>query len=113
METLLHTGSAPVFDREHLAQYTSGDAALEAELFDLLKEQTERCLNAMQAATDGNAWRAAAHTLKGASRGVGAFDLAEACQRAEEATEASWPAAVADVRAASARAFAEIERVLG
>lgn len=113
MDTLIHEGPAPVFDREHLAQYTSGDAALEAELFGLLKEQAERCLNAMQAATDGNAWRAAAHTLKGASRGVGAFDLAEACQRAEEATEASWPAAVADVRAASARAFAEIERLLG
>jgi HPt (histidine-containing phosphotransfer) domain-containing protein len=113
METLLHTGPTPVFDREHLAQYTSGDAALEAELFGLLKEQAERCLNAMQAATDGNAWRAAAHTLKGASRGVGAFELAEACQRAEDATEASWPAAIADVRAASARAFAAIERVLG
>ena len=113
METLLHTGSAPVFDREHLAQYTSGDAALEAELFGLLKEQAERCLNAMQAATELNAWRAAAHTLKGASRGVGAFDLAAACERAEEATEASWPAAIADVRAASNRAFAEMERVLG
>ena len=49
METLLHDGPAPVFDREHLAQYTSGDAALEAELFGLLKEQAERCLDAMQA----------------------------------------------------------------
>lgn len=113
METLLHTGSAPVFDREHLARYTSGDAALEAELFGLLKEQAERCLNAMQTAADGNAWRAAAHTLKGASRGVGAFELAEACQRAEDATQASWPMAVADVRSTANRAFAEMERVLG
>lgn len=113
MDTLIHEGPAPVFDREHLTQYTSGDASLEAELFGLLKEQAERCLGAMQAATDGNAWRAAAHTLKGASRGVGAFDLAEACQRAEEATEASWPAAIANVRAAANRAFAEMERVLG
>lgn len=113
METLLHDGPAPVFDREHLAQYTSGDAALEAELFGLLKEQAERCLDAMQATTDGNAWRAAAHTLKGASRGVGAFELAEACQRAEDATQASWPMAVADLRAAAGRAFAEMDRVLG
>lgn len=113
METTLDTRPAAVFDRDHLAQYTSGDAALEAELFGLLKEQCERCLGAMQAASDTNAWRAAAHTLKGASRGVGAFDLAMACERAEDATEASWPAAVADIRAASIRAFAEMERVLG
>ncbi|MEN0651572.1 MULTISPECIES: Hpt domain-containing protein [Hyphobacterium] len=113
METLIHNGPAPVFDRDHLAQYTSGDAALEAELFGLLKDQAERCLGALQAANDANAWRAAAHTLKGASRGVGAFELAEACERAEDATEASWPAAVANVRAAANRAFAEMKRVLG
>lgn len=113
MDTMIRPGPAPVFDRGHLAQYTSGDAALEAELFGLLKEQAERCLAAMSAAREPSAWRAAAHTLKGASRGVGAFELAEACARAEEASEAMWPAATADVRAASKRAFDEIARVLG
>lgn len=113
METTLNTRPAPVFDRDHLAQYTGGEPALEAELANLLKEQAERCIAAMENAADENTWRAAAHTLKGASRGVGAFELAEACDRAEQASQAMWPAATADVRSASKRAFAEIERVLG
>ncbi|QNL18324.1 Hpt domain-containing protein [Hyphobacterium sp. CCMP332] len=101
-----------IFDRAHLNQYTAGDAALEAELVGLLRDQAERCLGAMQAATDINAWRAAAHTLKGASRGVGAFELGEACQRAEDAPQAAWPMAVIEVRRAADAAFAEIDSVL-
>ena len=101
-----------IFDRAHLNQYTAGDAALEAELVGLLRDQTARCLAAMEAATDVNAWNAAAHTLKGASRGVGAFELGEACQRAEDATQPAWPIAVVEVRRAADAAFAEIETVL-
>jgi len=101
-----------IFDRDHLARYTAGDAALEAELFNLLREQAERCLAAMQTATDENAWKAAAHTLKGASRGVGAFDLGEACQRAEDAPLSAWPLAVIEVRRAAGAAFVEIETTL-
>lgn len=101
-----------IFDRAHLNQYTAGDAALEAELVGLLRDQAEHCLGAMQAATDINAWRAAAHTLKGASRGVGAFELGEACQRAEDAPQAAWPMAVIEVRRAADAAFAEIDSVL-
>lgn len=101
-----------VFDRDHLARYTAGDAALEAELVDLLREQARRCLAAMEAASDENAWKAAAHTLKGASRGVGAFELGEACQRAEEAPQAAWPMAIIEVRRAADAAFAMIEETL-
>jgi len=101
-----------IFDRAHLNQYTAGDTALEAELVGLLRDQAERCLAAMEAACDPNSWMAAAHTLKGASRGVGAFELGDACQRAEEATQIAWPIAVIDVRRAADAAFAEIETVL-
>jgi HPt (histidine-containing phosphotransfer) domain-containing protein len=66
----------------------------------------------MEAASDPNAWKAAAHTLKGASRGVGAFALGEACQRAEDAPQAAWPVAVIEVRRAADAAFAEIETAL-
>lgn len=75
--------SAPVLDRDHLEQYTAGDAALEAELFGLLSNQIEACVSALKAATSETEWRNAAHTLKGASRGVGAMELGEACALAE------------------------------
>ncbi|WP_440959329.1 Hpt domain-containing protein [Oceanicaulis sp. LC35] len=76
--------SAPVLDRDHLEQYTAGDAALEAELFGLLAAQIEACVSALKAASSERDWRIAAHTLKGASRGVGAMELGEACALAEE-----------------------------
>ena len=101
-----------IFDRAHLNRYTAGDAALEAELVGLLRDQAARCLAAMETANDANAWKAAAHTLKGASRGVGAFELGEACQRAENAPQSAWPVARMEVRRAAEATFAEIETVL-
>jgi HPt (histidine-containing phosphotransfer) domain-containing protein len=82
---------APVLDRDHLARYTGGEAALEAELFSLLEAQIDACISALadaaQAAEDGansaDVWARAAHTLKGAARGVGAMKLGEACEAAE------------------------------
>lgn len=76
--------SAPVLDREHLALYSGGDPALEAELFALLGAQIADCTARMRAANSAEDWRAAAHTLKGAARGVGAKALGEACAAAED-----------------------------
>ncbi|WP_421791005.1 Hpt domain-containing protein [Hyphobacterium sp.] len=101
-----------IFDRAHLSQYTDGDEALEAELVGLLKEQAARCLAAMETAADENAWKAAAHTLKGAARGVGAFALGEACQRAEDTLQPAWPMALVDIRQKADEAFAKIEIAL-
>lgn len=74
-----------VLDRAHLAQYSGGDAALEGELFALLESQIEACTGRMARAAPGGdqAWRDAAHTLKGAARGVGAMQLGDACEAAE------------------------------
>ncbi|MGY6627407.1 MAG: Hpt domain-containing protein [Oceanicaulis sp.] len=74
-----------MLDRAHLAQYSGGDAALEGELFALLDAQIEACTGRMARAAPGEdqAWRDAAHTLKGAARGVGAMQLGEACAAAE------------------------------
>ena len=75
-----------ILDRDHLAQYTAGDAALEAELFALLDAQIDACLARLEGALDDAAeWRAAAHTLKGAARGVGANALGEAAAALEDA----------------------------
>lgn len=78
---------AHVLDRDHLARYTAGDAALEAELFALLGAQIDACTTALREAADGRdaeGWARAAHTLKGAARGVGAMALGEACAMAEK-----------------------------
>ncbi len=75
---------APVLDRDHLARYTGGESALEAELFALLDAQIDACISALADASDkADVWSRAAHTLKGAARGVGAMKLGEACEAAE------------------------------
>jgi HPt (histidine-containing phosphotransfer) domain-containing protein len=100
--------SAPVLDREHLARYTDGDAALEAELFSLLRGQIEACSARLTAAgDDADAWRDAAHTLKGAARGVGAMALADACEAAEDKPQDET--ALAAVRAAADAAVAAMD----
>jgi HPt (histidine-containing phosphotransfer) domain-containing protein len=99
----------PVLDRDHLALYTGGDTGLEAELFGLLTAQIAACLAKMENAADAEDWQAAAHTLKGAARGVGAMALGQAC----EAAEAGGPDtdALKAVAAEAERALAAMEQV--
>lgn len=101
----------PLFDRAHLGRYTGGDHALEVELVGLMCDQAERCIERMGQASDAKEFHDAAHTLKGAARGVGAFALAAACERAEEAPEAERGDAEAEIatRYAETRtAFADV-----
>jgi HPt (histidine-containing phosphotransfer) domain-containing protein len=93
----------PVLDRDHLAQYTGGDAALEAELFGLLSSQIEACLARLKAARADPDWSDAAHTLKGAARGVGAMALGEACARAESKPRDTNALAAIEAEAEKAR----------
>ncbi|MEQ8406451.1 MAG: Hpt domain-containing protein [Oceanicaulis sp.] len=97
---------APVLDRDHLARYTVGDSGLEAELFALLDGQIEACTRTLRTTADAEAWAAAAHTLKGAARGVGAMALGAACERAE--ARPLDPSALAAVLAAAEDARAAI-----
>ena len=101
---------APLLDLEHLGQYTAGEPVLEAELFALFSTQVENCVGQMEAAASGDSWMAAAHTLKGASRGVGAMDLADACAHAEQ--HPLDPDTLADVRARAHRTLREIRTVM-
>jgi HPt (histidine-containing phosphotransfer) domain-containing protein len=96
--------TAPVLDRDHLARYTGGDAALEAELFGLLQGQIDACVAKLRAAQAEAGWTQAAHTLKGAARGVGAMALGEACAEAER--QPLNDAALAAVEAEAVRAKA-------
>lgn len=96
---------APLFDAAHLARYTGGDEALKAELLNLMCEQARRCIALMARAGDREAWTAATHTLKGASRGVGAVVLGDVCEAVEALEPVDWPAAARAVE----QAFLETE----
>lgn len=71
-------------DIRHLEQYVFGDRALLDEILTIYIEQTTMLLGRLEIAEDDETWRSTAHTLKGASRGVGAWavgDLAEAAEK--------------------------------
>ena len=55
----------------------------------MFREQSALWLRLLNPEGDGESWRDGAHTLKGASLGVGAFALARACEAAEAAAAAS------------------------
>ncbi len=74
---------ADVVDTAHLARYTMGDEALERELLRMFAVQAEELLSNLEKATEKDAWRLAAHTLKGAARAIGAFPIAEEAARLE------------------------------
>lgn len=72
-------------DFAHLERYAGGDAALAEEVLGLFREQASMWLKLLAPDAPGGAWKDAAHSLKGSALGVGAFDLAQACEAAEEA----------------------------
>lgn len=102
---------API-DWDHLARFTGGDPGIEGEVLDLFCEQIEIWLRALTPDADAETWRSAAHTLKGASKGVGAFAMGAACADAEALPEDAGPAVrSAAAEAVRAAAFAAAEAV--
>ena len=71
-------------DFAHLESYAAGDAALIEEVLSMFREQAALWVRLLDPFGPHEGWRDAAHTLKGASLGVGAFQLAEACDAAEQ-----------------------------
>ena len=82
---------------ETMAQVRQGVDALDRELVALMLDQAQRCTGMMAAARERSEWRTAAHTLKGAARGVGAFALGELCDQAEELPEMAWAGAAVQI----------------
>ena len=74
--------SKPV-DLVHLSAQTFGDSALEAEVLTLFLSQSAVYFHAWRRATTQDARRRAAHTLKGAARSIGAWELADIAGAAE------------------------------
>lgn len=71
-------------DFAYLSRQTAGDHELERELLTLFAQQCVVHLRAIHGSADRQARMDAAHTLKGAARAVGAWQVAEAADRIEE-----------------------------
>lgn len=69
-------------DLEHLSRMTLGEVTLEQELLQLFDRQIDMLMTRMRDAPSANV-AAAAHTLKGSARGVGAWPVARAAERVE------------------------------
>jgi HPt (histidine-containing phosphotransfer) domain-containing protein len=73
-------------DLTHLSRYTGGERTLNAEILQLFVDQSASLMQQLHAvveARDGKAWRDITHSLKGAARGIGAFEFAQAVAEAE------------------------------
>jgi HPt (histidine-containing phosphotransfer) domain-containing protein len=92
-------------DHVHLERMTLGDRTLEREVLEIFVRQTAMTLERIAGAGAART-AAAAHTLKGSARGIGAWRVAEAAERLEQAAigaadAAAMLAAIADLEAAS------------
>lgn len=77
-------GQRNLLDLDHLDRYVAGDAALRDEVLSIFEDQAAMWLRTLDPRADDQAWRDAAHSLKGAARGVGAWEVGHACEQAEK-----------------------------
>jgi|RhiMetdeSRZDD1v2_1073273.scaffolds.fasta_scaffold1313194_2 HPt (histidine-containing phosphotransfer) domain-containing protein len=93
---------ARAIDFDHLARMTFGDRRLEQEVLQLFERQAMLLLERIQLAPP-DAASAMAHTLKGSAQGIGAWKIATAAERVEQAaarSRADLPRAVEQLAAA-------------
>lgn len=76
-------GDLPV-DFDHLQRFTMGNRSLEREVLSLFRTQSHACIDRLKTAADDRDWREAAHTLKGAAAGIGAWAVHDASGKAEK-----------------------------
>jgi HPt (histidine-containing phosphotransfer) domain-containing protein len=77
----------PVIDMPHLVRQTFSDVALMCEILELFRQNTPAYVERLQQAQSHSDWRAAAHTLKGTARTIGAARLADLALEAEAMAE--------------------------
>ena len=96
-------------DFDYLSGYAGGDLGLVDEVLGLFEHQVEMWLRLLDPDADPGVFRDGAHTLKGASLGIGAHRLGKACSEAEQNAAATAPARAALVDTIRA----ELDAVLG
>jgi len=92
-------------DEDHLGRMTLGDRKLEREVLEIFGRQMDIMLARIVGAEPALAG-AAAHTLLGSSRGIGAWRVAQAAERLESAAARHNVEAIA-------RAIGELEAAIG
>lgn len=70
-------------DLDHLRRYTEGDEDLERQLFGMFFPDADAHLQTMSSAETDEIWHRSAHGLKGAARGLGAWEVAGLAEDAE------------------------------
>jgi HPt (histidine-containing phosphotransfer) domain-containing protein len=114
---------AAVIDEDHLGRMTLGDRQLEREVLEIFVRQTVIMLERIAGAEPALA-AATAHTLMGSARGIGAWRVARAAERLEQAARGKSGAtepdlaveldlAVEELKAATIEAGAAIAVRLG
>lgn len=100
-----------ILDEDHLARMTLGDRRLEREVLEIFLRQIDIVVELL-AHADADEAAMAAHTMKGSARGIGAWLLASAAERLEQAagpgSRTDLGAAIDDLKAASLQAKAMI-----
>ena len=89
-------------DFGYLESFAAGDAGVVAEVLQLYRGEAETWLGKLDPADPS--WGDVVHTIKGASRGIGAFALGDLCAQAE----ALGPSGLAAVTAGLKATVAEI-----
>ena len=96
-----------VIDREYLARFTLGNAALEQEVLELFSAQLPFYVQQLRDAGTSRLWREAAHSIKGSAAAVGAKRLAHLARLAEQLDIESPIVKGADQREKAAAAISE------
>jgi HPt (histidine-containing phosphotransfer) domain-containing protein len=87
MQAMDQNGTPNAIDRAHLERATFGDRGLARQVLKLFESRCQLLLQDIVHAPDVSARIYAAHTLKGAARGVGATQVAEAAAAFEPPPE--------------------------
>lgn len=85
MENKLENG--PIIDIAHFERMTMGDRSLMSEILSLFREQVDMWTKLLDPNVSTPDFMVGAHTIKGSARGIGAWNLGEICNAAEEAAK--------------------------
>lgn len=101
-----------LLDDAHLATITGGDTALALDVLNIFSDNASAYVRKLREAQSSDDWHDAAHTLKGSARGIGAWQLADLCERAEKLSSKGGPAdrsiALGDISCAVSKVVAAI-----
>ena len=98
---------AGAIDRDYLARFTLGNAALEREVLELFASQLPLYVRQLKDAQTSREWCEATHTIKGSAAAVGARRLANIARMAEQLDIESAVAVGAGQRAKAIAAVSE------